>query len=100
MPLIWMQSSHATHASYARHVRPELCVQGAVAEVVACSYAGPVGMQRLEQDLLSGDFERCKVIPGKSGKAMNRNYLSQFIKQCLTQAGVQIIAAVPEDFDW
>ena len=95
-----LQSSHATQASYARHVRAELCVQGAAGEVVACMYGGPVGMQRLEQDLLSGQFERCKVIPGKSGKPMNRTYLSCYIKQCLAHAGVQITATVPEDFEW
>lgn len=95
-----MQSSHTTQASYARHVRPELCVQGAAAEVLACMYAGHLGMQRLEQDLLSDNFEQCKLVPGKAGKAMNRSYLSQYIKHCLIHAGVQITASVPEDFDW
>lgn len=100
MPAVLMQSSHTTQASYARHVRAELCVQGAAAEVLACMYAGHLGMQRLEQDLVSGHFERCKVVPGKAGKAMNRSYLSQYMKQCLTHAGVQMTASVPDDFDW
>ena len=95
-----LQSSHSTHATYARHARTELCVHGAAAEVLACMYAGEAGMQRLRQDLKSGQFDTCKVIPGKSGKTMNRTYLSQYIRQCLLKAGVEMQAPTTDDFEW
>ena len=95
-----VQSSHATHATYARHARPDLCVHGAAAEVVACMYGGVNGMKRLQQDLESGAFDACKVIPGKSGKTMNRTYLSQYMRQCLLMAGVDMEAPVSDDFEW
>ena len=97
---LYLQSSHSTHATYARHVRPDLCVHGAAAEVLACMYGGVLGMERLRQDLESGDFDTCKVIPGKSGQVLNRTYLSQYIRQCLLQAGVDMQAPVSDDFEW
>ena len=57
-------------------------------------------MQRLRQDLASGEFDACKVIPGKSGKSMNRSYLSQYIRHCLLEAGVETRAPVDDDFEW
>ena len=95
-----VQSSHSTHASYARHARPDLCVHGAAAEVLACMYGGVAGMERLQQDLGTGAFDACKVIPGKSGKTINRTYLSQYIRQCLLKAGVDMEAPVSDDFEW
>ena len=95
-----MQSAHATHASYARNVRPELCVHGTMAEVVGCMYAGTAGMERLALDLESGDYEQTKIIPGKSGQALNRTYLNSYIRQCMLVAGVDIAHDMPEDFEW
>ena len=66
---VLLQSSHATHASYARNVRPELCVHGTMAEVLGCMYAGPAGMEKLALDLETGKYEQTKIIPGKSGQA-------------------------------
>ena len=57
-------------------------------------------MKRLQQDLESGAFDACKVIPGKSGQTMNRTYLSQYMRQCLLRAGVDMEAPVSDDFEW
>ena len=97
---VLLQSSHATHASYARNVRPELCVHGTMAEVLGCMYAGPAGMEKLTLDLETGEYEQTKIIPGKSGQAMNRTYLNSYIRQCMLVAGVDVATSTPEDFEW
>lgn len=63
-------------------------------------YAGPAGMEKLALDLETGEFEQTKVIPGKAGQAMNRTYLNRYIRQCMLVAGVDVITASPEDFEW
>lgn len=95
-----LQSSHATHASYARNVRPELCVHGTLAEILACMYTGPEGMEKLALDLETGAYEQMKIIPGKSGQGLNRSYLSSYTRQCLDAAGVEVAYTTSEDLDW
>lgn len=95
-----VQSSHATHASYARNIKPELCVHGTMAEVLACMYAGPAGMDRLALDLETGTYEQTKIVPGKSGQTLNRTYLNTYIRQCMLVAGVGVVTPAPADFEW
>lgn len=75
-------------------------MHGTLAEVVGCMYAGTAGMDQLALDLESGQFEQTKVIPGKSGQALNRTYLNSYIRQCMAVAGVDFAHDMPEEFEW